>query len=214
MTCEFFDRCNPPRPDDHIGYLPRIHASAVEELGDMGVESIRNIPDDFELSEIQRRAATCVQTGEPWYDSEGLKTELATLKYPICYVDFETINPCVPRFAGMSPYDHLPFQWSVHVQREPRAEPEQHEFFATDASDPRREFIDSLCAALGKIGSIVVFNQQFEANRLSQLAGWLPESAGRIKEIQRRLWDLLPVIRMYSPSRGIVAFRVVRRENS
>ena len=29
VTCEFFDQCNPPRPDDHIGYLPRIHASAV-----------------------------------------------------------------------------------------------------------------------------------------------------------------------------------------
>jgi hypothetical protein len=22
VTCEFFDRCNPPRPNDHIGYLP------------------------------------------------------------------------------------------------------------------------------------------------------------------------------------------------
>src|ERR1035437_9026488 len=58
VTCEFYDRCNPPRPDDHIGYLPRIHASAVEELEDMGIASIRNIPDDFALSEIQRRAAT------------------------------------------------------------------------------------------------------------------------------------------------------------
>ncbi len=29
----------------------------------MGVESIRDIPDDFELSDIQRRAATCVQIG-------------------------------------------------------------------------------------------------------------------------------------------------------
>jgi len=43
VTCEFFDRCNPPRPEDHVGYLPRIHASAVEELEEMGVESIRDI---------------------------------------------------------------------------------------------------------------------------------------------------------------------------
>src|SRR5271155_1246748 len=32
VTCEFFDRCNPPRPDDHVGYLPRLHASAEEAL--------------------------------------------------------------------------------------------------------------------------------------------------------------------------------------
>ena len=34
----------------------------------MGVESIHDVPDDFELTEIQRRAATCVQTGEPWFN--------------------------------------------------------------------------------------------------------------------------------------------------
>src|ERR1700687_3432125 len=28
ITCEFFDRCNRPLPIDHIGYLPRLHASA------------------------------------------------------------------------------------------------------------------------------------------------------------------------------------------
>jgi hypothetical protein len=55
VTCEFYDRCNPPRPDDHIGHLPRIHASAIEELEDMGIESIRDIPDDFPLNERLRR---------------------------------------------------------------------------------------------------------------------------------------------------------------
>ena len=45
----------------------------------------------------------------------------------------------------MRPFDQLPFQWSVHVQRQPDAEPEHYEFLATDKSDPRREFITSLC---------------------------------------------------------------------
>jgi hypothetical protein len=82
ITCEFYDRCNPPRPDDHIGYLPRIHANAMEELEGLGVESIHDVPDDFELTEIQRRAATCVQTGEPWFNPE-LGVALETLRYPL-----------------------------------------------------------------------------------------------------------------------------------
>ncbi len=82
VTCEFYDRCNPPRPNDHIGYLPRIHASAMEELEELGIESIRDIPDDFELTEIQRRAADCVQTGKSWFSPE-LANELAKLKYPV-----------------------------------------------------------------------------------------------------------------------------------
>src|ERR1019366_3139895 len=201
VTCEFFDRCNLPHPDDHIGYLPRLHASAAEELQEMGVESIRDIPDDFELSEIQRRAATCVQTGQPWF-SPDLGEEVGKLKYPLFFMDFESVNPAIPRFAGMRPYDQIPFQWSVHVLRQPGAELEHFEFLAMDTNDPRREFIASLCSALGRSGSIVVYNQQFESQRLSELAAWLPELGGRIEKIQHRLWDLLPVVRnhVYHPA--------------
>jgi hypothetical protein len=94
----------------------------------------------------------------------------------------------------MRPYDQLPFQWSVHVLRQPGAEPEHCEFLATDASDPRREFIESLCYALGERGNIVVYSA-FESQRLSELGAYLPEFADRIKQIQARLCDLLPVVR-------------------
>jgi predicted RecB family nuclease len=200
VTCEFFDRCNPPLPDDHIRYLPRLHASAEAELEEMGVESILDVPDDFELTEIQWRAATCVQTGEPWFNAE-LRTTLESLRYPLCLMDFEAVNPAVPRFRSMRPYDQLPFQWSVHVLRQPGAEPEHYEFLATDACDPRREFIESLCNALGESGNIVVYSA-FESQRLSELGAYLPEFADRIKQIQAQLWDLLPVVRnnVYHPA--------------
>jgi predicted RecB family nuclease len=200
VVCEFYDRCNPQLPDDHISFIPRIHASAMEELEEMGVESIRDVPDDFDLTEIQRRAATCVQTGEAWYSPE-LRDVLSELAYPLYFADFETVNRAIPRFAGMRPYDQLPFQWSVHVLRKPGTELEHHEFLATDASDPRREFISSLCHALGESGSIVVYSS-FESQRLSDLTAWSPEYADRISAIQGRLFDLLPVVRehVYHPA--------------
>jgi predicted RecB family nuclease len=200
ITCEFFDRCNRPFPIDHIGYLPRLHASAAEELEEMGVESILDIPDDFHLSERQRIACTSVQTGQPWFSAE-LGKELETLRYPLYFTDFESVNPAIPRFAGMRPFDQLPFQWSLHVQREPAAEPEHYEFLATDDADPRREFIILLSDALEDRGSIVVY-AAFESQRLYELAAWLPEFGEQIKTIHGRLWDLLPVVRnhVYHPA--------------
>jgi hypothetical protein len=162
----------------------------------MGIESILDIPDDFPLNERQRRAATSVQTGQPWFSAE-LGKELSGLKYPLFFMDFETVNPAVPRFAGMRPYDQIPFQWSVHVQRTPGTKPEHFEFLATDTNDPRHGFITSLFGALGEKGNIVVYNATFESQRLSELAAWLPEFSGRIEKIQRRLWDLLPVVRKH-----------------
>jgi len=168
----------------------------------MGIESIREIPNDFELTEIQQRAAECVRTGTAWYDHDGLKAELATLNYPLAYLDFETVNPAIPRFAGTHPYQQIPFQWSAHIQQRPGAESQHYEFLATDTRDPRHEFISSLCKVLGETGSIVVYNQQFEEGRLVELAASLPEFAQRIKGIQARLWDLLPTVRnhVYHPA--------------
>ena len=74
-----------------------------------------------------------------------------------------------------------------------------------DNGDPRTAFIASLCEALGEDnGSIVVYNEQFESQRLWELAGWLPAYTDRIRDIQRRLWDLLPVVRnhVYHPAFG------------
>lgn len=175
----------------------------MEELEQMGIESIRDIPADFELSEFQRRVCTAMQTGQPWFSAE-LKTEFESLKYPLYFMDFETVNPAIPRFSGMHPYDHLPFQWSVHVQRQAGQMPEHFEFLAMDNSDPRTAFISSLCEALDESGSIVVYNEQFESQRLWELASWVPEYTQRIRDIQGRLWDLLPVVRnhVYHPAFG------------
>src|SRR5262249_40357906 len=75
---------------------------------------------------------------------------------------------------------------------------------AMDSSDPRTTFIASLCEALGDCGNILVYNQQFESERLWELASLIPAYAERIRGIQRRLWDLLPVVRdhVYHPAFG------------
>lgn len=203
FICEFFTHCNTPMPDDHVGYLPRLHASTMARLEAIGVQSVRDIPADFELSEIQRRACTAIQTGQPWF-SPDLKGEFEFLEFPLYFMDFETVNRAIPRFIGMRPYDQLPFQWSVHVQRQPGATPEHFEFLAVDNSDPRTPFISSLCETLGNTGSVIVYSQQFESERLWELAGWLPEYTDRIRALQRRLWDLLPIVRnhVYHPAFG------------
>ncbi len=126
------------------------------------------------------------------------------VRFPLYYVDFETVNPAIPRFAGMRPFDHLPFQWSLHVQRQPDEAPEHFEFLAADTSDPRPAFVSALCDALGDRGSIVVYHQPFESQRLAELASWVPGFSERIKKIQQRLWDLLPIVHdhVYHPAFG------------
>jgi hypothetical protein len=144
--------------------------------------------------------------------SKALQKELSKLKYPLCFMDFETLNPAIPRFAGMWPYAQVPFQWSVHRQIAPDARLEHFEFLADDEGDPRPKFIESLCPALGKRGQIVVYNAGFESQRLTELADALPEYKERIRSIRGRMWDLLPFVRrhVYHPKfRGSFSIKSV-----
>ena len=200
IRCEFYDRCNPELPDDHIQVLPAISATRLNQLTARGITSIHEIPADFPLNARQRRACYCVQTGALWF-AEGLKEAIGQLEYPLHFMDFETANPALPRFAGMRPYDPIPFQWSVHTRETADGPPEHHEFLAEDESDPRLLFLTSLLGITGRDGHIVVYNRTFESQRLEELARWFPEYAGRIGQIQARLWDLLEAVKknVYHP---------------
>lgn len=211
FLCEFYDQCNPKLPDDHVQLLPAISTNKVHQLAAMGISSIRDIPADFPLSERQRRACHCVQTQTPYF-AKGLKEAIGELSYPLCFMDFETLNPPLPRFAGMRPYDPIPFQWSVHARKTAGGVTEHHEFLAEDVSDPRLPFLASLLDVLGLEGHVIVYNQTFESQRLEELARWFPQYAGRIEQVRARLWDLLEVIRknVYHPRfRGSFSLKYV-----
>ena len=197
FTCEFYDVCNKPLPVDHVANLPGMSAKRLEELASRGIDSIGKIPDDFPLTERQKRAWECARTGKPWF-GKGLKEALAGLRYPLYFMDFETLGVALPRYAGTSPYDQIPFQWSVHIQRQPGAELEHYEFLADDANDPRPEFVKTLCQVIGKKGSVLAYNIAFESGRLGELAAWLTQYQDEIGNIQDRLWDLLPVMRVHT----------------
>jgi hypothetical protein len=192
--CVFFDLCNKPLPADHVSYLPGISAKKLEELVNRGIASIRRIPKEFPLTEKQRHAWECARTGKPWF-GKGLKEALSGLRYPLYFMDFETLGVALPRYAGMSPYDQIPFQWSMHIQRKPGNELEHHEFLADDADDPRPEFVKQLCQVIGKKGSVLAYNSGFESGCLASLEKELTQYKDEIGNIQDRLWDLLPVMR-------------------
>jgi predicted RecB family nuclease len=195
-TCEFWDLCNEDPPADWVGILPGARGKKLQAFAERGIERIGEIPADFPLTERQRFALESIRAGEPRF-RPGLRDVLERLPWPRLYMDFETVFPALPRFSGMRPYDQLPFQWSVHTQAGPGAPVEHAEFLATTPGDPREAFLSSLLDALGTEGPIIVYNAQFEDQRLVELAGACPQYRNRVAAVRERLWDLLPVMRAY-----------------
>lgn len=193
VRCEFAGVCHGEADLDGIGALPHLHATKRAQLRALGIDRVRDIPEGFRLTEKQEIVRQCLRSGRPYIGS-GLKAALTGLSYPAHFVDFETFAPAIPRYAGMRPYEHIPFQWSVHTQERPDAPLTHREYLCADGSDPRRGFAESLLDAVGHDGAVVVYNARFEKGRLTDLAGWYADLAPGLAAMRERMWDLLPVV--------------------
>lgn len=200
--CDFLGVCQTvPHDPDWIGYLPEATPELLDSFARKGVVSIRDIPPAFSLNPRQRRARESCLLGAAVFDP-CLADELNRLSYPLLFMDFEASSPALPRFTGMHPFDPVPFQWSLHILDAPGAQPVHREFLDCGKDDPRERFIRSLLdAAEGYGGSLVVYNQDFESDRLKELGTAFPELRGRIDHMRGRLWDLCAVVQnnVYHP---------------
>ena len=191
--CPYHEHCTRDMvaPEHGIDELPRLAASRRARLEDAGVEEIRDIPEEFPLTRLQRLVRRAVRQGRGVVHGD-IGRALAGIASPVRHLDFETFAPAIPRFAGTRPYDQIPFLFSVHTERD-GGPPEHADYLHEGEGDPRPAVADRLIAAAGREGTICTYSG-YERRMLRDLATALPDRALALRAIQRRLFDLHPVV--------------------
>ncbi|MGE0473602.1 MAG: DUF2779 domain-containing protein [Nitrospirales bacterium] len=184
--CPFWAHCTKDKPSRWVFYLPgssKLQKALMEE----GIETIDEIPDHYELTDVQRRVKNDVEWISPL-----LRARLESVRYPVHHLDFETFMPAIPLFPQTRPYRPIPFQWSNHIEY-PDGTVVHHQYLCTDGRDPREEVALSLLESVGESGTICVYSE-YERYLLLALGDWLPNLKPALLKVIRRLWDLLSVI--------------------
>lgn len=135
--------------------------------------------------------AEAVPTGEPMINHDEIRQFLAGFKYPLYFLDYETMMSLVPVFDGTRPYQQIPMQYSVHVLRELGGEVGYYEYLHTDRTEPSRPFAERLISDLGDSGSIIVWNQSFEKTRNREIGEMHPDLEPSMQAINDRVIDLM-----------------------
>ncbi len=67
----------------------------------------------------------------------AIREFLSTLSYPIYHLDFETFQIAIPLWRGTKPYEQIPFQYSLHIDKGDGSTPTHKEFLPNEFYDPR-----------------------------------------------------------------------------
>ena len=135
--CPYYGHCTRDFvwPEHGIDELPSLHPHRRAQLEEAGIEEICEVPAEFSLTTLQRVVRQAVREQRAIIHG-NVSAALAGLAPPIRYLDFETFAPAIPRFAGTSPYDSVPFLFSVHTEHA-GASLEHTDYLHEQDDDPR-----------------------------------------------------------------------------
>ncbi len=193
--CTTFAYSNPQVPEYSVHDISRIGSSKkkLADLVDSGIFSIKDVPDDFPLSEKQRNQITAVQLDKIFMNKNEIRSFLNEISLPISFLDYETFAAGIPRFSGYFPFNQIPFQFSLHVVDDYEKEPSHSEFIFSGDKNPDEEFILALKKYLPKTGSVIVWYKSFEMGRNKDLAKRNPEYKTFLEDLNSRVIDLMDV---------------------
>ena len=192
--CLLKELCWKHLPDNNVTELYRISNKSFD-LIDNNIIEIKDIPDEYKLTDNQRKQLFAIKNNQPYINKNKIKQFIDKLEYPLYFLDFESINPAIPLFQDTRPYQHIVFQYSLHVKETKDSKLKHHGFIAKH--DPRLTILKHMLPKLGKRGSIIVYNQSFEKQRLLDLAQWYPEYSKHIENILKRIVDLIIPFRKF-----------------
>lgn len=144
-------------------------------LSDLGLDDLgTGKTADRQWLQVQKRTSAFKS---PWLNLEFIRQEMAVLKFPIHFIDFETSIVAIPFFAGQHPYETVAFQYSHHILETNGTVRHAGQWLSDKPGDyPNFEFIRALKKELDQDDGTIFRYANHENSVLNQIAVSLENS--------------------------------------
>lgn len=168
------------------------NTTLIRRCEELEIASLSDIPLDLDqLSEKQTWQLKAHKEDKIFTDKKKIGTFLKKVKYPIYFLDYETLSSVVPYFDGHKPYQQVPFQYSLHIIEKPGTEPKHIEYLHKENSDPVMPLSESLAYNIGPKGSVLVWWEGFEKSCNQQMGEMCPKYKKFYEDVNNRVVDLI-----------------------
>ena len=177
-------------PEYSIFDISGLRSKKKFELYKIGIVKFEDIKELDKFNASQQIQIRSELSGEQIIDKEAIKEFLETLNYPLYHLDFETFQQAVPEFVGLSPYEQIPFQFSIHKD-DGNGNLEHFEFLVEVGADPRYELALNLIKFIPQDACVLAYNMSFEKRVIRRLAEIYPQISNELMAIHSNIKDLM-----------------------
>jgi len=192
QRCDCFGLFNPQVPPYSTAHI--FKGKKLEELINDNVFDVKEVPEEFKVTKIQKIKIDLQKTGIPQIKQEAIQTTLAELVYPIYFLDYETFGKPIPFLDGYKTNQQLVFQYSLHVLTKD-GNLKHFEYLADNLDNATKGLVESMKKQIGPIGSVIVWYESFEKGRNKELMELHPESKDFLEDVNSRVFDLMKVFK-------------------
>lgn len=189
--CDFKGVCFGAIPKENSVFnIARLDSRKKFALYHSGIVGFSDIRDFSAFNDKQRLQIKCALERKVYIDKDAIHAFLATLRYPIYHLDFESFTEAVPSFDGERPYMQVPFQYSLHIDYGD-SRLEHREFLADCEGDPRESLAESLVQNIPQGAFILAYNASFEKGVMKNLGLIFPQYAEIMDGFVANVADLM-----------------------
>ncbi len=187
--CDFMEHCWEHVPENSVFSL-RGRGIDKWEMYRQGVVKLEDVPLDS-LNLMQRMQVEYLLDRKSHADPARIGEFLRKIRYPVCFLDFETFGSGIPLFDGTRAYQQVPFQYSLHRIDAEGEEARHFEYLAQPGVDPRNEIAEKLLGEIPEGVCVIAYNMGFEKRVLRELGEFLPKYRRRLNALVDGMIDLM-----------------------
>ena len=189
--CPYFKYCKRNLPDKNVFDIAGMHKDSMIKLYKNGIYKYDDLLNSDILEFYKMQILYDMNDMGDYIDKEKIKDFLDTLSYPLYYLDFETYQMPIPLYDNVSPYEQVPFQYSLHYLLKEEGKLYHSEFLANSGSDPRRCLAERLVKDIPMDVCTIAYNMKFEKSVIKRLAMLYPDLSNHLMNIHDNMKDLM-----------------------
>ena len=193
-TCPYFKYCTKHLPKNNVFEIRGMYKRDKIKYYKQGLIKYEDLLKNSKVNnKYKQQMKHELNDIEPEINYEKIKEFLDTLSFPLYFLDFETFSSPIPLYDGTSPYEQIPFQYSLHFVE--NDELFHEEYLAPAGIDPRRELAERLVRDIPKDVCTLAYNMSFEKGIIAKLAKLFPDLSDHLMSIHDNMKDLMVIFK-------------------